>query len=490
MATNNNVTFADGSSTLGRSGGYDIYAHKFRLNAPMRVDSVDIKAQNGTGTVYNFDLLLWDSAGVLILNKTCSLPASALMAWRNFAISSLKLDAGRDYYIGIKCDPIVAPGFEANTVLPKTVTASVPGKTLDILDFRHVNGSSVSTTNPPPVSANKHILSIRLIGSFNNPPTIVITSPSDNQTLSEGTAYPIEGSATDADANSNVVIKCQINNGPIRNIGSGVSDGITPISFARTLMYRDKRIWDGSADIAGADLAENTDHVLKVWAEDDQGGVSDEVIRTFRVIWNRPPTISGQDENLGTISTPPNQTYSVTDPEGHSFTIEEYLDGELLRSFPGVAGQEYTATIPFDKWLRTSLAQHALRIRATDSAGQFAERIYTFTRTDDRIEFTLNYDDPNIQNFFILDDKPTRILVTLDGTFPSGCKVKVEACNNALDDSPTWEDITGPVLAGRGYIFQNATKTAAQWAINIRITIEKGTAIEPVILNGFGGAFD
>ncbi|WP_019123716.1 hypothetical protein, partial [Brevibacillus massiliensis] len=208
-----------------------------------------------------------------------------------------------------------------------------------------------------------------------------------------------------------------------------------------------------------------------------------EATRLFRVIWNRPPTISGSDTNLGTISTPPSQTYSVSDPEGQTFSIAEYLDGELLRTFQGVAGQEYTATIPFDKWLRTSLKQHTLRIRATDSAGLYSDRIYTFTRTDDRIEFELAQP-------FLTDAKANRILFTLDAVIPTGAKLQVEACNNAFDAVPTYEDITGPVSAGRGYVFQNTTKTAADWGINIRVKIMKGTATEPVIINGFGGAFD
>ncbi|MFP3422332.1 hypothetical protein R0K19_23465, partial [Bacillus sp. SIMBA_161] len=86
---------------------------------------------------------------------------------------------------------------------------------------------------------------------------------------------------------------------------SGVSNGSTPISFDRTLSYRTKRIYDGAADVTGADLAENTDHTLTVWAEDDQGGKSAELTRKFRVIWNRPPVISGTNTNLGLIKIPP-----------------------------------------------------------------------------------------------------------------------------------------------------------------------------------------
>ncbi len=317
----------------------------------------------------------------------------------------------------------------------------------------------------------------------NATPTLSVTSPSDNQVLTEGNTLSVQGSATDQDVNDPVTIYLQVNNGTPVAIHSGVSDGSTAISFAKQLEYRNKRIFYGTTDLTGTDLAENTDHTLKVWAEDNKGGKSTEATRLFRVIWNRPPTISGQDENLGTIMVPPSQTYSVTDPEGQTFTITEYLDGEVLRTFAGVAGQQYTVTIPTDKWLRTSLAQHTLKVRATDSQGLYSERTYTFTRTEDRIVFEL--EEP-----FLTDAKANRILVTLDAVIPSGATMLIEACNNAFDAAPTWEDITGPVSAGRGYIFTNTTKTAVQWGINIRFTILKGTATSPVLINGFGGAFD
>ncbi|MBY0053037.1 hypothetical protein H7K32_15405, partial [Brevibacillus agri] len=318
---------------------------------------------------------------------------------------------------------------------------------------------------------------------LNSAPSVTLTSPADNLTLAEGNTLPVEGAATDSDSGNVLTVKYKINNGPTRALQSGVSDGSKPISFARTLTYSVKRMYDGATDVVGVDLAEGVDHTLTVWAEDDQGGKSAEITRKFRVIWNRPPTISGTDADLGVISDPPSQTYSVSDPEGQSFTITEYLDGEVLRTFSGVAGQEYTVTIPTDKWLRTSLAQHTLKVRATDSAGQFSERTYTFTRTDDRIVFEL--DEP-----FPTDAKANRILVTLDAVIPSGASYIVEACNNAFDASPTYEDITGPVSAGRGYVFTNDTKTAADWGINIRFTFLKGTATEKIIINGFGGAFD
>lgn len=325
---------------------------------------------------------------------------------------------------------------------------------------------------------------------LNNPPTLSLTSPANNQTLTEGKTYSIGGTATDPDNDDVVTIKYRINNGTARAINSGVSDGSTPIPFTKTLTYRNKRLWDGSTDVVGYDLAEGTNHTLYVWAEDDKGGKSPDTTRTFTVTWNRPPVISGQDIDLGTINTPPSESFSVTDPEGNPFTIEYYLDNVLFDSFAGVDGQTYTVSLTPDQWIRTSLAQHQLKVRAVDNQGAYSDRIFTFTRTDDRIEFTLNYSNDNVKNFFTTNQKANRILVTMDAVIPTGAVLLVEACNNAYDDQPTWEDITSQVLAKRGYIFTNSTSASGKWGINVRFKITKGTATETVLFNGFGGAFD
>jgi len=328
--------------------------------------------------------------------------------------------------------------------------------------------------------------------STNRTPTLTLTSPTDNQTLSEGNVFSVQGSAGDTDNGNVMTVKFQINNGPIRAIASGVSDGVTPISFARTLTYHNKRLWDGAMDVAGADLAEDVDHILKVWAEDDQGGKSAEVTRKFRVIWNRPPTISGTNEDLGTIMEPPSKTYSVTDPEGNPFTIIEKIDGKVIRSFEGVPGREETVTIPHDMWIRLDLdTPHELTIEATDNNGMTSTRTYTFVRTETHIEFMLDFDNPDVEAHFTLDGMPKRVLVTLERYLPPGSSIEfVRVCNNAMDQSPTWEDMTAAVLAGRGHLFQNQQKTAQNWRINIWVCIAKGTATERVRLDGFGGAFD
>ncbi|MBM7592242.1 DNRLRE domain-containing protein [Brevibacillus fulvus] len=212
----------------------------------------------------------------------------------------------------------------------------------------------------------------------NNPPTLTLTSPADNQTLSEGNNYPVEGSATDTDSNSTVIIKCQINNGPIRNIGSGVSDGITPIPFSRTLVYRNKRIWDGTTDIVGSDLAENVDHTLKVWAEDDQGGKSPEQTIKFRVLHNKPPLLmvdAFTPVQSGLI--PPDLiTFSgeVSDPNGNTVTVTGQVnDLNPVTLLQGVTEGSWNFFFPVNLLKE---GNNTVTIKATDQFGSFSVKNY------------------------------------------------------------------------------------------------------------------
>ncbi|NME99989.1 hypothetical protein HF838_17295, partial [Aneurinibacillus aneurinilyticus] len=108
------------------------------------------------------------------------------------------------------------------------------------------------------------------------PPTLTLTT-TDHQTLSEGKVLSITGSASGVDNGDVLTVKYKINSGTVRNIASGVVNG-TPLSFAKNLTFRNKRLHDGTTEVT-VDLAENVDHTLTVWAEDDKGGKSAEVTR-------------------------------------------------------------------------------------------------------------------------------------------------------------------------------------------------------------------
>ncbi|MCI1745126.1 MAG: hypothetical protein LKI07_12770 [Heyndrickxia oleronia] len=328
---------------------------------------------------------------------------------------------------------------------------------------------------------------VDFIGTYssNNIPTVKLNTV-NNFTLSENEGQNeliIDGYAKDIDPNNTVVVKMQISDGTIRNIQSGISDGLNPIEFSKKYIYSNKRIYDGATSLTN-DLAENVDHTLKVWVDDGQGGISVIEERYFRVIHNRPPVISGTDEDLGELLEIPLITYLVDDPEKQATTITERINGQVIQTFDAELGKEYQVVIPLEMWLPLQLDQeHIITIEAKDSFGARSNRTYTFTRIEDTILVELK--DP-----FITDIAATRLLVTPDVYLPIGSTIVIEACNNAFDENPTWEDITGMAMNKRGFNFENTEKTAEQWGINIRFTLHKGTAHDQVRFNGFGGAFD
>lgn len=301
----------------------------------------------------------------------------------------------------------------------------------------------------------------------NTDPTITLSSPADNQTLVEGNTYTIAGTATDADDGNVVTVKYKIDDGTPRNITAAVSDGTTPINFSKTLTYLNNRLYDGQNPVTPI-LDDQVSHTLTVWAEDDQGGKSPDTTRNFTVLYNQPPEISGSDQDLGTITSPPSIQYSVTDVEGYSFTITEAVDGDTIRSFPGVDGQQETLTIPLEMWITLEPGvTHQLTISATDQYNATSVRTYTFIRAVEGIELETTEILP-------ADAQPSRVILSLNGTIPANANLNVQVCNNAHDPSPTWEDMTDSVKNGRPYVFTNTTSTTGQWGIRFKISILPG----------------
>lgn len=78
--------------------------------------------------------------------------------------------------------------------------------------------------------------------------------------------------------------------------------------------------------------------------------------------------------------------------------------------------------------------------------------------------------------------------IAKDGTIPA--QLKVEACNNAFDPFPAWEDITAAYLSKTYAELKNRTKTSDKWGINIRKTIYANDSLNDIVDIATGIAFD
>ena len=297
---------------------------------------------------------------------------------------------------------------------------------------------------------------------YNQPPTApgTITVPSE---VIGGENLSISwGQSTDPDGNlAGYKLERKVDDGTWAQIYSGSSRSYTDsITYGWTsVQYRVK-----AYDTAGAESAYTTS-----------------AVRT--VTNNRPPVISGSDTDLGSFTTtPPSYEYTVTDADGHQVTVVEKLDTTTLRTSTATLGDTNELEITADQWLKLLNGDHALTITATDAKNESTVRTLSFDKAMHSVEFEQTV-------AMAADDMPTKALVNIQGSFPTGSTLQVWICNNGNDAEPTWEDITTKALTSQKHFFTNQTKTAASWGVKIKVKLLRGSAEGDCYIQSVGGNF-
>ena len=202
----------------------------------------------------------------------------------------------------------------------------------------------------------------------------------------------------------------------------------------------------------------------------------------YTVLYNTNPVISGSNSNLGTKTDGFTQNYTITDADSDAVTVTEYIDDVKVRSYVATLGVANTFDVRNKTWLVLPNGNHTLKIVANDG---FAEMTRTFTFTKSITQLVVQRTEPIISN-----GRVQSILVTVVKNIPEGAIFKVEACNNAFDASPTWEDITTRVVQGRIYDFTNIASTSGKWGVNIRVTVDRNGASGACYITEIGGNFE
>lgn len=293
------------------------------------------------------------------------------------------------------------------------------------------------------------------------------TAPSTPDTINVPTIYGGKsnsiswGRATDPDGDTvTYQLECSINGGAYTQIYSGTST-----SYAHLVPF-------GTTSV-----------VYRVKATDPSGESSAyKTSATITVINNNAPIISGADANLGVKSTGFTGTYTVTDANNNTVTVTEAIDGVQIRSLVATLGATITYGITENTWLALPNGSHTLTIRATDGIDT-SVRTYTFTKLVD--SFTIQNSTP-----WVSSTMPSRIMLVVTRNIPSTSTFKVEACNNGYDASPAWEDATDAVMSGLVHVFTNTKKTATNWGVLIRVTVERNGATGACYVSAIGGNFE
>ena len=296
----------------------------------------------------------------------------------------------------------------------------------------------------------------------NAAPTI---SGTDTNLGDKNLGFAYQYTVNDADGDTLTVTE-ELNDELIRTINNAPKNEALSVTITSEKLYT---------------LGLNSVNNIKITVTDGKGGTAYRRLTFKRT--NSSPGISGQDTDLGLKTGSFAENYTVTDVEGDNVVVTEYVDDVEIRSFQATLGQQNTIELTREKWLTLTNGAHQLRVEAVDGNFATSVRVWNFSKKETVIAFQFTKPEET-------DARATKILITPTWHI-EGSVAKVEACNNAFDDSPAWEDITAQVAINRVYNFLNETKTAEKWGVDVRFTITKNEGYEgEVSISGFGGAYE
>lgn len=221
------------------------------------------------------------------------------------------------------------------------------------------------------------------IGTANDEPTLSLNTPQDGRTIYENDILSLAGSADDVNVGNVVSIKYKIDGGTTRAISANISQG-TAISFAKNLTYKAGMLYDGATPVT-EQLAEGSQHVVTVWAEDDQGGKSPEISRSFYVVANRPAQLTfdafvEQSELIDTDKI--TISGNINDPDDNPVTLQYKIGtGQYTTVYSGQSGA-FTFDIELSQ---LTVGANTVTLQAIDSHAAITQQVLKITKTANEV---------------------------------------------------------------------------------------------------------
>lgn len=224
----------------------------------------------------------------------------------------------------------------------------------------------------------------------------------------------------------------------------------------------------------------------RVRAVDYYDLTSEWVVTEELTIWsNEAPVLTPDSTDLGTFQmTGPTLSFSYQDPDATSLSLKILVDGKQFRQTTIQAEtteKTYQFSMTEAEWLKIQNGEHTIKVTATDSHGEADSFTATFVKAVPMIQFTRALPVE-------ASELPTEILVRVNGEFPEE-GLTVEVCNNAFDETPTWENMTTEFLDEDIFAFTNTAKTAENWGVNIRVTIVRGEYVGEIYVDSVTANF-
>ena len=202
------------------------------------------------------------------------------------------------------------------------------------------------------------------------------------------------------------------------------------------------------------------------------------VPQTFEVQFTTSTDAEGDTQNL---------KLQIADDSGFSQNVQTITAGlkrynstnHQWEDVSSVTNADNGKSFKFSATVSTINASKYIRVGSTDSGSN------TITWSSSR-QIKIG----NVLEFQTLasatEFMPVRITIVDKTVIDSKATLKVFACNNAYDSSPTWEDITSQYKAKEVYEFTNKTKTADKWGVSVKYKIEANEATGEISVDAIG----
>lgn len=172
--------------------------------------------------------------------------------------------------------------------------------------------------------------------------------------------------------------------------------------------------------------------------------------------------------------------YSVSDKDGDAITVTEAADGVTLRTFLAEPEEENALRLTGQDFMKVLNGPRTLTITASDGKVSSVHAL-TFTKAVHAASVTLT--EP-----MEADAEISVCALSVTGSLPADAVFKAEVTNNALDETPVWEDCASAVRAGVNYVFEN--KTAARgFAFSFRVSVKRGPSGQGGFITSIQGGF-
>lgn len=221
-------------------------------------------------------------------------------------------------------------------------------------------------------------------------------------------------------------------------------------------------------------------NTIEISVNDGQGATA--VRRWTFTRTNSNPIVKMSNTNLGEQNKTFDINFNAIDPDGDPITSKIFVDDIQVMDLGGINPGDISKKLSKVDFAKIKNGNHKLRVEVTDDKDAKGFAYSDFSKNLTYAWYKLIKE---------VDSEPAEVIVQNllePAGGAEGTIISIKVCNNALDASPTWEEIPKD-LHGQRYNFKNSSKTADKWAVGVWVRIDRGTAKTDTSWFGFVGAY-